>query len=316
MFLSKFTVVIKLIQIIFFVIYTSVSYAQDSGIKEIVKTHQGKIKSVEQTLKTLIGKIESNKNNSNISELKKISDSISLINDKLQILESKIQTVNEFSYRLEFDIKRLESHLNLSSSYSNKKKSLKNDTPQKPELNKNNQQISKEGLKPKSDGVLGFIKEKEKEKEKNTNEKNTNSQNKQNIKSTPSLNPDDQFKFAKSLLTKREYEKAEKAFQKFVDNNKKHKNTADAHYWLGRIFYIQKKYSEAAIALAEFNTLYPDDKRLQETTLLIAESATKFAPKEQICGILTQTRDFMTNPSKKFTKRITNLINKNNCPGE
>ncbi len=308
MILSKNKFLYGLIQFVAIFIITSLSNAQDSGLREIVKSHQEKIISVEKSLKTLIGKIETANNNTDNLVFKNIENSISSLKENLKILESKIQTLTDFSYRLEFEVKRLEAHLNLSSSYSKEDKS-KVSVPSKPKLKDSNKKITKEGLQTKSDGVLGFIKEDD-NKEKNTNtQKNENSSNK-------SVNADDQFKTAKSLLAKRKYPEAEKAFQDFITKNKNHKNSADAHYWLGRIYYIQKKYSEAAIALAEFNTLYPDDKRLQETTLLIAESATKFAPKEQICGILTQTRDFMTNPSIKFAKRIKNLIDKNNCSSE
>ena len=75
----------------------------------------------------------------------------------------------------------------------------------------------------------------------------------------------------------------------------------------------QKKYEEAAIALAEFNSIFPNDPRFQETTLLIAESAVNFAPKDQLCDILKQSLEFMVNPSDKFVKRINILKNKKQC---
>ena len=66
----------------------------------------------------------------------------------------------------------------------------------------------------------------------------------------------------------------------------------------------QKKFEEAAIALAEFNSVFPNDPRFQETTLLIAEAAVNFAPQDQLCDILNQSLEFMINPSEKFIKRI------------
>ena len=74
--------------------------------------------------------------------------------------------------------------------------------------------------------------------------------------------------------------------------------------------FLQKKFEEAAIALAEFNSVFPNDPRFQETTLLIAESAVNFAPKDQLCDILKQSLEFMVNPSEKFVKRINKLKNK------
>ena len=113
-----------------------------------------------------------------------------------------------------------------------------------------------------------------------------------------------------------DYDKAEVAFKEFIKKNKKHKRTQDAQYWLGRVYFTKKRYEEAAIALAEYNSLYPDDKRFQETTLLIAESASNFAPKDQLCEILTQSLDFMEKPTPNFVKRINKMKIENKCPGE
>ena len=145
------------------------SFSQNDGLREIVKSQQNKLISVEKSLKNLIGKIENKSSGS--EELKKLINKISEINDNLRILDSKIQTLNKFAYKLEFEINRIQSHLNLSnSSLINQKK--ENIKPQKPK-NINQQKISKQGLKSKSNGVLGYIKDdKKKAPEQKQNEKN------------------------------------------------------------------------------------------------------------------------------------------------
>ena len=95
--------------------------------------------------------------------------------------------------------------------------------------------------------------------------------------------------------------------------NRYTKKIADAQYWLGRVYFAQKKFEEAAITLAEFNSIFPNDPRFQETTLLIAESAVNFAPKNQLCDILKQSLEFMVNPSSKFVKRINVLQDEKQC---
>ena len=82
------------------------------------------------------------------------------------------------------------------------------------------------------------------------------------------------------------------------------------------MYFAQKKYEEAAIALAEFNSIFPSDPRFQETTLLIAESAVNFAPKNQLCDILNQSLEFMINPSERFVKRIKSLKYEKQCTSE
>ncbi len=315
----------KYIFVFGFIFAVSNSIAETSSnesLKELVKTQRDKLISVENSLKKLTGQIESQKSDFSLAQMDKLNSRINNFIDSIKILESKLQTLTEFSYRLEFQIKRLETHFNLSSSFSDKK--LEIPSPSKLDKNNKKSEVNKNNLKPSTSGVLGYINE-----EKNVNEKKVKNlnqskkvksgeetNNNKSVKKSLKLSPEEEFRIAKNFIAKREYENAEKAFKEFLNIHNKHKKSADARYWLGRTYYIQKKYSEAALALAEFNNLYPDDKRYEETTLLIAESAVKFAPKEQMCGILTQTREFMINPSKKFQSRITKLINKHNCSDE
>ena len=310
----------KYIFAVFFCFFSITAFGQNSGLKEIVKSQQDKINSVEKSLKTLIGKIE---NNSSESErLKKLINKINEVNDSLKILDSKIETLNKFSYKLEFEINRIQSHLNLSGS-SLKNEKPENFKPKKPTDLNNQSKISKEGLDSKTKQVLGYIKEDEKTNpKKNENENILGAKDKKNqvLKKNntvlPNKDPEEQFKVSLNYALTGDYEKAELAFKEFINLNKDHKRVQDAQYWLGRVYFTRKKYEEAAIALAEYNSLYPDDKRFQETTLLIAESAANFAPKDQLCEILVQSLDFMVNPTENFTKSIQKLKNKNNCPKE
>ena len=106
------------------------------------------------------------------------------------------------------------------------------------------------------------------------------------------------------------------AFKNFISTHKDNNRVVDAEYWLGRILFMQKKYSQAALAFAEFNAKYPDDKRYEQVSLLIAEATVEYAPKEFICKILIQTFDSIDNPSKKFFKRINQLKKLNSCAKE
>ena len=303
---------------VIFCLYYNISFSQNDGLREIVKSQQNKLISVEKSLKNLIGKIENKSSGS--EELKKLINKISEIKDNLRILDSKIQTLNKFAYKLEFEINRIQSHLNLSSSslINQKKENIK---PQKPKNINNQEKISKQGLESKSNGVLGYIKDdKKKAPEQKQTEKNLDTKKiegktvKKNNILLPNKDPEEQFKISLNYTLTGDYEKAEKAFKEFIEVNKDHKRAQDAQYWLGRVYFTRKKYEEAAIALAEYNSIYPDDKRFQETTLLIAESAANFAPKDQLCEILTQSLEFMVNPTENFSKSIKKLKNKNNCP--
>ena len=179
--------------------------------------------------------------------------------------------------------------------------------------------LPRKNLEGKTEGVLGYIKEPKNGENKdkaqvNKDKAQVNEQKKiENQSFLPKGTPEENFNYALDLASQLDFENAEKAFKEFLVIHKESKKIADAQYWLGRVYFAQKKYEEAAIALAEFNSVFPNDPRFQETTLLIAESAVNFAPKEQLCDILKQSLEFMINPSEKFVKRINILKNEKQC---
>ncbi len=312
--------------LIYFLFFLSSNFAFSQsidGLQEIVKLQQDKILSIEDNLKKLIGSIEeqSNLNKSNINS-KLIENQINDINQKLELLQSNIKNITNLAYNLDFAVKRIERHLELSSiqgrdiskTVSNSKNKKKYKTEKKPE-------IKQESLNSKTKGVLGFIKENENNKDNSSKTKNNSSEtdigDQKNKMVTDSFLPkgtaDENFNYALDLASQLDFQSAEKAFKEFLKIHKESDKVADAQYWLGRVYFAQKKFEEAAIALAEFNSVFPNDPRFQETTLLIAESAVNFAPKDQLCDILKQSLEFMVNPSEKFVKRINILKNKKQC---
>ena len=305
-----------------FLLSSSLAISQSiDGLQEIVKIQQDKISIIEDNLKKLIGSIEeqSNRNQSNANS-KLIENKINDINQKLRLLENNINNITNLAYNLDFALKRIERHLELSSIQSkNNTKNFSNSSTNKAYKVANRPDIKQEGLNAKTKGVLGFIKENDDKNNKsigtNINETNINDKKPatDNGLILPNKTAVENYNYALDLASQLDFENAEKAFKEFLKKHKESEKVADAQYWLGRVYFAQKKYEEAAIALAEFNSVFPNDPRFQETTLLIAESAVNFAPKDQLCDILNQSLEFMVNPSDKFVKRINILKNKKQC---
>ena len=296
---------------------SSLAVAQSyDGLQEIVKLQQDKISNIEDNLKKLIGSIEeqSNLNKSNTNS-KLIEDQINNINQKLRLLESNIKNITNLAYNLDFALKRIERHLELSSiQEKDDVKNVSNSNNETEYKVVNKPEIKQESLNSKTEGVLGFIKEND-NKENKSLETVVNNQKKKTDKDIilPKGTAEENFNYALDIANQLDFENAEKAFKEFLKKHKDSEKVADAQYWLGRVYFAQKKFEEAAIALAEFNSVFPNDPRFQETTLLIAESAVNFAPKDQLCDILKQSLEFMVNPSEKFVKRINLLKNKKQC---
>ena len=293
----------KPLKILVFVIVclsSTLAFSQSiDGLQEIVKLQQDKISSIEDNLKKIIGSLEEQSNlNKSSNNSKLIDDKINDINQKLRLLENNMKNITNLAYNLDFALKRIERHLELSSiqdKVSSKNSLNSNKKNESKVLNK--LEVKQESLNSKTEGVLGFIKETDDKKDKDVEIIDNDKKNKvKNRSFLPKETAEENFNYALDLASQLDFENAEKAFKEFLI---KHKES--------------KKFEEAAITLAEFNSVFPNDSRFQETTLLIAESAVNFAPKDQLCDILNQSLEFMVNPSDKFVKRINILKNKKQC---
>ena len=297
--------------LIFSLFYSSIGFTQEAGLKEIIKKQQDKIQLIENNLKSLIGTLENKEVN------KSVSDMLNKIENDLLKMTNQYENLSKFAYELDFRINRIETNLKLSPALKSKLNNInKNVVPQSKIKKSTN--IETQGLDSKTPGVLGFIKSDEKKSDETIENKNKNVVKKnaeqKNVDQYPS-NPTDHFKLAEGYLLN-DLNKAELAFKNFVSTHKDNDKVVDAEYWLGRILFMQKKYSQAALAFAEFNAKYPDDKRYEQVSLLIAEATVEYAPMDFICKILIQTSDSIDNPSRKFVKRINELKELNSCTKE
>ena len=303
--------------LLFTFVWSPASSQNIDGIKEIVTIQQEKISRIEETVKKLIGSFETISNsNNNAVKTEDVERQIYSINQKLTLLENNLKNITNLSYDLDFALKRIERHLELSSIQNVNKKENKEEKEEKPNFtNDNNVDISKQSLENKTDGVLGFIKDSNSvdNNKAGTEEKSVSINNAIDNKILNKTNPEENYNVALDFAVDLDFVNAEKAFKEFLVVHKDSNKVADAQYWLGRVYFAQSKFEEAAITFAEFNSVFPNDTRFQETTLLIAESAVNFAPKNQLCDILKQSLEFMINPSEKFTNRINVLKNENQC---
>ena len=290
------------------------------GLKDIVSIQQEKILRMEDNIKKLVGSLEQQSNfGTQNKNLKVLENQVNELSSNIRQLENNIKNITNLSYNLDFALKRIERHLELKAIQDDNTKEV-NDfkSEAKPTFQKQKiENIKKKSLDGKTDGVLGFIKEApdtDAENQKKVTDKEVVDNN--DALKSPKRTAEESYNYALDLARQLDFENAEKAFKEFLIRHKNNKLQADAQYWLGRVYFAQKKYEEAAIAMAEFNSIFPNDPRFQETTLLIAEAAVNFAPKNQLCDILNQSLEFMVNPSEKFVKRINSLKNEKKCSAE
>lgn len=129
----------------------------------------------------------------------------------------------------------------------------------------------------------------------------------------PDESPDEQYRFALGKALQNDLETAENAFAEFQLFNKGHMREADAAFWLGRVQFMRGAYEKAAMTFSEFNSDYPDDARLVDTTMWIAESVSHFAPQDQACAIYASLPSLLDSPPESFNTQLAKLSAASNC---
>ena len=131
----------------------------------------------------------------------------------------------------------------------------------------------------------------------------------------PDADPEEQYNFALGRAMQNDLETAEAAFAEFREFNKGHPREADALFWLGRIQFLREQFDLAAMTFSEFNSAYPDDARIVDTTMWIAEAVSRFAPADQACAIYASLPNLLDSPPERFTERLAALSQAANCGG-
>ena len=131
----------------------------------------------------------------------------------------------------------------------------------------------------------------------------------------PAVSPEEQYRFALGRALQNDLETAERAFAEFRVFNVGHERQADATFWLGRVQFMRGEYEKAAMTFSEFNSVYPRDARLVDTTMWIAESVSHFAPPEQACEIYASLPKLLDMPPESFVTQLAALSAAAKCEG-
>lgn len=104
-------------------------------------------------------------------------------------------------------------------------------------------------------------------------------------------------------LKANEYEKAEKAFTKFLTKFQTDKLAGNAQYWLGETFYARKEYDKAAVAFAKGYQQYHSNAKAADSLLKLGMSMQGLKKTKEACAAFTSL-------SKEFPKAAKNLKDK------
>ena len=308
--------------------------------------------SVEQGFRTLLMRVEQLSSSTSTDEsemsasIRSLQDNIQRLTDELAMTNRRMERTLEFTSDVEFRLLRMEKRMqtlmtlggdNLANAavdddtlladsgeqITMQRNADNGTTTWSVDENKLNQQLGNDetliaatannGSKDAVDGISqpdAIISVQETE-EPNVSDETSAFPAKPKI--LPDENPDEQYRFALGKALQNDLETAEGAFAEFRVFNKGHSREADAAFWLGRVQFMRGSYEKAAMTFSEFNSAYPNDARLVDTTMWIAESVSHFAPQDQACAIYASLPSLLDSPPESFITQLAKLSVASNC---
>lgn len=126
--------------------------------------------------------------------------------------------------------------------------------------------------------------------------------------------PEQQYDRAHSLIVKqRKYGEAERVLRRFIDNNPKHALASNAHYWLGRTFFVRADYENAAFAFAEGFQKFPEAKKAPANLLNLGMSLARLGKNREACTTYTRLLRTYKDAEASIKRRITRERRRAKC---
>jgi len=98
------------------------------------------------------------------------------------------------------------------------------------------------------------------------------------------LTPEQQYNRAHTLIIRdRDYAQAERVLRKFIDENPKNDLLPNAHYWLGRTYFVRNDFEQAAFAFAEGFQRFPKAQRAPANLLNLGMSLARLGKTREAC---------------------------------
>ncbi len=287
------------------IIFSSSLLANDNLL-----TIQQQLDRLQREVSDLSQTVFSNIDNSNLENKSDMVTNLSSIDMRIYDLEKDIKNLNsnfeEIIFKFEdilLKIDNFEKSINLIDQNLIKLNNSQLTSEKKLNLNnENNYEISEEN-------TLGSLK---------ITSENTEAvdnldlvQEEENIETEVNLSPEEQFQAAFDYVRKKDWDLAKKSLNDFIINNPKNQLAGSAHYWLGELYILEKKYRDAALIFAEGYQKFPKSIKAPDMLFKLSESLYNVDKIEDACKTLEKLN--LDYPNSKFKKNALKNIKEYQC---
>lgn len=122
----------------------------------------------------------------------------------------------------------------------------------------------------------------------------------------PKMTPKEQYDYAHTLIVKdQNFAEAERVLRAFIDAYPKNALAANAHYWLGRTYYVRKEYQKAAFTFAEGFQKFPKSRKAPDNLLNLGMSLARLEKKKEACTALKRLLRNYPKASGNVKRRVS-----------
>ena len=126
-------------------------------------------------------------------------------------------------------------------------------------------------------------------------------------------NPEEIYQRAYNMLSKGNYEAAEIAFIKFIQDYSDHSLSSNAYYWLGETFYVRRNYQLAAINFAAGYKKFPKGSKASDQLLKLGISLYSLNKKTEACATFKKLETEFSNTPSRISNRTKTFKEKLDC---
>ncbi len=250
--------------------------------------------------------------NKSVSEKNTDSDlvtNLSAIDMRIYDLEKDVKTITanleEILFQFEDLVIKIDEYEKIILSLEEKlikvneikNNNVSKELPKNNEISNNNDSNTLGSLKITSDDV-------------STEDVKTEEANSKKTEKTQ-ISPEDQFQTAFDNIRKKNWEQAKNSLSKFILDYPDNQLSGSAHYWLGELHMLEKKYRDAALIFAEGYQKYPKSIKAPDMLFKLSESLYNVDKIEESCKTLEKL--IIDYPTNKFIKDTKKQIQEYEC---
>ena len=122
----------------------------------------------------------------------------------------------------------------------------------------------------------------------------------------PKLTPKEQYDHAHALIVKdQNFEQAERVLSAFIESYPNNSLAPNAHYWLGRTYFVRKDYENAAITFAAGFQKFPKSGKAPDNLLNLGMSLARLEKKKEACTTFSRLLKYFPALRDNVKRRVT-----------